>query len=82
MSWNIIQQTQKALDYLSSVIEGLAKIWAIIRVVIILGLVLFTIVTNLHAKIDKKCEDMAYEEFTTIDFVVCYHINCGGGCYP
>lgn len=67
MSWKKVLtrfNPNRILDYLVEVFQSIVEIWAILRVVIILALVLYTIVTNLHANFDERCDN---EIFHTVD---------------
>lgn len=60
------------IDCLVDLFKDVVELWAVIRVTIIIALVLYTIVINLHAKIDIRCDN---EKMVTIDRLICEYIN-------
>lgn len=65
------------IDSLTEVFQSIVEIWAVLRVTIILALVLYTIVINLHANFDERCDD---ENLDTINSTICgYHVCWGIG---
>lgn len=81
MSW-IVRNLDKLITILSTVFEQIVQIWGIFRAVVVTALVLYTIIINIHQQIDNKCEVTTYENYTSIDYALCYHLECGGGCNP
>lgn len=81
MFW-ITQQIQRLLERVAEIFETLIELWAVIRVSIILILVLYTIVINIHDTLGKKCEKLSYEKIDVIAWNYCYHVQCRGGCHP
>ncbi len=81
MKW-LLKLLDKLLSIIANLFEEIVQLWGIVRAVVILLLVLYTIVENVHQQIDKDCETLTYENYTNVDYALCYHIHCGGGCFP
>ena len=78
MSWRQILRNfhpNNIIDCIVDTFKDVVELWAILRVTIILALVLYTIVINIHANFDKRCNN---EILDTVDRVLCQHINCRG----
>lgn len=63
------------LNYSLKIVQSIIEVWAIFRITIILLLVLYTIVINVHTSFDERCED---ETLDAINNTLCgYHDSWG-----
>lgn len=78
MSWRQVFKKinpTNIIDCLADWFESIVEIWAILRVTIILALVLYTIVINLHTNFDERCDN---EILDTVDSTLCRHHDSWG----
>lgn len=65
----------KILDFLVNVIKTIIGVWTILRVFIIMALVAYTLLSNIHISLDAHCGETKNETDIIIDNVVCRYCN-------